>query len=121
LLDLAGSSSHAAIYFDRDMDRSVRRFLLPYVSDVWQYARQTYGDQFGPDSLIYSIFHQGRYSGGHPASHYALRTITATSRTAGPGPWRDGDDGCLELFVHEVAHVAEFANNGADGSPAFLI
>jgi len=121
LLHLAGTSEHAAIYFDRSMDWSARRWLLPYVSDVWQYAKQTYGDHFGPDPLIYSIFHEGRYPGGHPASHFDPTHDHRNVTDCGPGPWRVADDDHFELVVHEIAHVVEGANNGADGSPAFPI
>lgn len=83
LLHLAGATSHAAVYFDPDVDEDAARWLLPYLDDVWQYTTHTYGD-FGSDPLLYSIFHRG----GTPAViRRAIRTratTTATSPTAGP-------------------------------------
>jgi len=120
LLHLAGNTSHVAVYFDRDVSGNPERWLVPYLDDVWRYSNQTYGS-FGPDPLLYSIFHQGRYSGGHPASYQDPSHDNRNVTDCGPGPYRADDAGVHELVTHEVSHVVEGANNGAWGSPAFPI
>jgi hypothetical protein len=84
------------------------------MTKLWQYTKQTYGD-FGPENRLYTIFHQGKYSGGHPSTYldgsHDFRNVT----DCGPGPWKSGPD----IPSHEAGHVVEGANNGIHGSPAF--
>ena len=120
LLHLAGASSHVAVYLDPDVNDAAARWLLAYLDDAWQYTKQTYG-QFGPDPLLYSIFHQGRYSGGHPSSYQDPSHDNRNVTDCGPGPYHEGDHGIHEIVTHEISHIVEGANNGAWGSPAFPI
>ena len=89
LLHLAGATSHVALYFDPDGNDQTARWLLPYLDDVWQYSKQTFGE-FGPDPLLYSIFHEGRYSGGHPSSYQDPSHDNRNVTDCGPGPYRGG-------------------------------
>jgi hypothetical protein len=109
---------HAAIYVDGDVDRAAARWLLPWMSRIWQYTKKTYGDGFGPDPRLFSIHHQGRYGGGHPSYYFDASHDNRNVSDCGPGPWTD-NAGARDLTSHEVAHVVESANNGAQGSPAF--
>jgi hypothetical protein len=120
LLHLAGSTDQVAVYFDPEGNDDVARWLVPYLHDAWQYTKQTYGE-FGPDPLLYSIFHDGRYSGGHPSTYQDASHDNRNVTDCGPGPYRLGDTGVYELVTHEMSHVVESANNGAWGSPAFPI
>ena len=120
VLHLAGATSQVVVYFDADMNDDVSRWLLPYLDDAWQYTKQTYGD-FGPDPMLYSILHQGRYAGGHPSSYQDPSHDNRNVTDCGPGPYREGDSGPHELVTHEISHIVESANNGAWGSPAFPI
>ncbi|HEY3632896.1 MAG TPA: hypothetical protein VGL21_18485 [Jatrophihabitantaceae bacterium] len=120
LLQLAGATSDVAVYFDRDVPGDTARWLVPYLDDAWRYTKQTYGD-FGPDPLLYSIFHQGRYAGGHPSSYQDPSHDNRNVTDCGPGPYREGDSHPYEMVTHEISHVVEGANNGAWGSPAFPI
>lgn len=118
MLHLAGSTDRVALYFDPDMDDDVARWLLPYLDDVWRYTTRTYGD-FGPDPLLYTVFHQGRYSGGHPSSYQDASHDHRNVTDCGPGPYRSAESAVPELVTHEISHIVEGANNGALGSPAF--
>lgn len=120
LLHLAGATSDVAVYFDADVNDDAARWLLPYLDEAWQYTKQTFGE-FGPDPLLYSIFHQGRYAGGHPSSYQDPSHDNRNVTDCGPGPYREGDSGIHEMVTHEISHVVEGANNGAWGSPAFPI
>ena len=120
LLHLAGATSHVAVYFDPDVPDDAARWLVPYLDDVWRYTKQTYGD-FGPDPLLYPIFHQGRYPGGHPSSYQDASHDYRNVTDCGPGPYRADDSKVHEVVTHEISHVVEGANNGAWGSPAFPI
>jgi hypothetical protein len=118
LVHLAGATSHVAVYFDRDMDRRAVRWLLPYLDDAWQYVTQTYG-HFGPEARLYSIFHQGRYSGGHPATYFDASHDNRNVTDCGPGPYAEHEQIDFDVVSHEMAHIVEDANNGVHGSPAF--
>ncbi len=120
LLHLAGATGHVALYLDPDGHDDVARWLLPYLDDAWQYTKQTYGE-FGPDPLLYSIFHDGRYSGGHPSSYQDAGHDYRNVTDCGPGPYRQGDRGVHDMVTHEISHVVEGANNGRWGSPAFTL
>ena len=120
LLRLAGATGHVAIYLDPDRNDDNARWLLPYLDDVWQYTKQTYGE-FGPNPLLYSIFHQGRYGGGHPSTYQDPSHDNRNVTDCGAGSYRQGDRGVYDMVTHEISHVVEGANNGAWGSPAFPI
>jgi hypothetical protein len=120
LLYLAAATSQVAVYFDPDVNDDAGRWLLPYLDEAWHYTKQTFGE-FGPDPLLYSIFHQGRYAGGHPSSYQDPSHDNRNVTDCGPGPYREGDSGIPEMVTHEISHVVEGANNGAWGSPAFPI
>jgi hypothetical protein len=114
LLDLYAYDDHVAIYFDADVDRAQTDWLLPFLSAMWQHTKATYG-MFGTDRL-YSIHHQGRYSGGHPSTYFDASHDLRNVSDCGPGPWGEG---AVDLPSHEVAHVVEIAAFGVHGSPAF--
>ncbi len=120
MLRLAGATGHVAIYLDPDRNDDNARWLLPYLDDVWQYTKQTYGE-FGPNPLLYSIFHQGRYGGGHPSTYQDPSHDNRNVTDCGAGSYRQGDRGVYDMVTHEISHVVEGANNGAWGSPAFPI
>jgi hypothetical protein len=86
------------------------------MSRMWQYAKQQYGDM-GPDRL-YSIHHQGRYSGGHPSYYFDASHDMRNVSDVGPGPWNPG---AYDIASHEVAHVVESTAAGAQGSPSFPV
>jgi hypothetical protein len=114
---LLAYDEHAAIYVDDDVDRQSAAWLLSFMSRLWQYTKNTYG-AFGSDPRIFSIHHQGRYSGGHPSTYFDASHDNRNVSDCGPGPWGMG---AVDLPSHEVAHVVEGANNGVHGSPAFPI
>ncbi len=115
LVELVYYDDVVAIYFDADVERAGTEWLLPFLSDLWKHTTATYGD-FGGDRL-YSIHHQGRYSGGHPSTYFDASHDFRNVTDCGPGPWQSG----VDLPSHEIAHVVEIANNGAHGSPGFGI
>jgi len=116
VVELMDYDDHAAIYVDADVDRVQAAWLLGFVSDMWTYAKSTYG-MFGTDRL-YSIHHQGRYSGGHPSTYFDESHDYRNVSDCGPGPW--GED-AVDLPSHETAHVVEIAAYGVHGSPAFSL
>ena len=120
LLRLAGATNHVAVYFDPDVSGDAAEWLLPYLDDAWQYTKQVFGE-FGPDPLLYPIFHQGRYGGGHPSSYQDASHDFRNVTDCGPGPYHQGDRGVYEMVTHEISHIVESANNRAWGSPAFPI
>ena len=104
-----------ALYFDPDVPREGTEWLMPYLTRLWRYTVETYGD-FGGDRL-YSIHHQGRYSGGHPSTYFDESHDFRNVSDVGPGPWLGGYD----IAAHEVSHIVEGASRGVHGSPAFGI
>jgi hypothetical protein len=112
-LELVDYNNDVAIYFDPDVNRDGTGWILPFMTDLWRYSEATYGD-IG-EGRLFAVFHEGKYSGGHPSTSYDdshdLRNVT----DCGPGPWQSGYD----IPSHEAGHIVESANNGMHGSPAF--
>ena len=119
VVHIAGATDDAAVYLDEDMDRTIGPRVLPYLSEVWQYAKATYGD-FGTDPLLYTIFHGGRATAGPPATYLDLSHDRRNVADAG-GPWSDSAAAMLDMVIHEVAHIVERGNNGVAESPALPI
>jgi hypothetical protein len=118
LLQLVDYNDDVAIYFDADVDRTMAAWTLPFLTNVWRYTRATYGEfkNGTTDGRLYGIFHQGRYSGGHPSTYFDSSHDMRNVSDCGPGPWPASG---IDLPSHETAHVVEGANNGVQGSPAF--
>ncbi|MFH8533886.1 fibronectin type III domain-containing protein [Streptomyces tendae] len=116
LLTKVYDANDVVIYFDKDMDRS-QTWLNDYVSRLWTYTKQTYGD-FSSGRLV-AVFHQDKYHGGHPAtvldgSHDYRNVIDL-----GSGSWDENDGTIRDAVSHEIAHIVEGASGGIEGSPAF--
>jgi hypothetical protein len=118
LVKLVAYDDHAAVFFDDDVPRANADWLLQFVSRSWQYTKRVYGNDFGPDPRIYQISHQGKYSGGHPSYYFDASHDNRNVSDCGPGPWNEG---AYDIPSHEIGHVVESANNGAQGSPAFNV
>lgn len=117
-LQLVDYNEWVVLYFDAEVDQSQTDWLLPFLTDVWKYTVKHYG-QFTDgerDGRLYGIFHQGKYSGGHPSTYFDESHDYRNVSDAGPGPWPDGS---FDLASHEVSHVVEGASRGVHGSPAF--
>jgi hypothetical protein len=105
----------AAIYFDDDMDAKQAAWLMPFVSNVWKYSLATYG-AMGPER-VYAIFHQGKYSGGHPSYYYDASHDNRNVSDVGGGNWNEGN---WDVTSHELGHIVEStASHTKYGSPAF--
>jgi hypothetical protein len=117
-LQLAEYNDWVVLYFDDDVDQSQTTWLLPFLTEVWKYTVKHYGEftDGERDGRLYGIFHQGRYSGGHPSTYFDESHDYRNVSDAGPGPWPDGS---FDLASHEVSHVVEGASRGVHGSPAF--
>ncbi len=107
-----------AVYVDDDTNRAAIEAMLPALTEMWKYTKKTYG-AFGPEGRLYYIFHQGKYSGGHPSGYLDASHDNRNVSDCGPGPWTATST--LDLPSHEVSHVVEGANNGVQGSPAFPV
>ncbi len=119
LLTLARFNNDAAIYVDPDVDPAQTAWLLQFVTQTWQYSKQTYG-AFGADPRMHSIHHQGRYFGGHPGTYLSDLHDFRNSSDIGVNSWAPSA-GNRDLISHEIAHVVEGANNGIRESPAFTV
>jgi hypothetical protein len=114
LLELVDYNDDVAIYFDDDVTREGTEWLLPFMTQVWRYTKDTYG-QFGGDRL-YAVFHQDKYSGGHPSTYFDDSHDFRDTIDCGPGPWTSPAYG---IPSHEAGHIVEGASRGVHGSPAF--
>lgn len=114
-------NANTAIYFDEDVDTAIS-WPNRYFDEVWQHVKDTYG-HFGENghSRLFAIFHNGRYSGGHPSTYLDASHDYRNVIDVGPGPWADSTGNNLDLPTHEVAHIVENASRGISGSPAFSI
>jgi hypothetical protein len=115
LLQLVDYNDTVAMYFDPDVNRSGTEWILPFMTSLWQYTKATYGD-LGPDRL-YIVFHENKYSGGHPSTYFDDSHDFRNVTDCGPGPWQSGYD----IPSHEAGHIVESALHGVHGSPAFAL
>jgi len=121
LLNRVFYDNDVAVYFDPDMNRSIT-WMNQYSGDVWRYCKRVYGlmDGGGNDNRMWAIFHQSKYSGGHPAYYYDpshdYRNVIDLGQD---GSWEDDDGWNLDATTHEVCHIVESTTNNAQGSPCF--
>ena len=99
-VSLVHYDGHVAVYFDAQMNVESSEWLFDFISKTWQYSKQTYGCM-GSD-LLYAIFHQGKYSGGHPSYYYDkshdYRNVSDQGTTSSNG-WSEGN---YDVASHEV-------------------
>jgi hypothetical protein len=117
-LALVDHNDWVALYFDPDVSRTGTEWMLPFLTEVWKYTVTHYG-QFTDgqrDGRLYAIYHQGRYSGGHPSTYFDSSHDYRNVSDVGPGPYPDGS---YDISTHEVSHIIEGASRGVQGSPAF--
>jgi hypothetical protein len=108
-----------AVYFDDDVPRDQSTaWIVPFMTRAWRYTKSTYGDFGGAQGRLFAIFHQGRYSGGHPSTYFDDSHDDRNVTDCGPGPWPDTAVG---IPTHEIGHIVEGANNGVHGSPGFRV
>lgn len=106
-----------AIYYDNDMDPSVT-WPYDFMTDVWRHTKSVYGN-YGGENRLYAIFHQDKYSGGHPSTYFDASHDYRNVIDCGPGPWHNATGWNIDVLTHEVAHIVEGASNGIHKSPAF--
>jgi|GEM_PF-552208 Plant Basic Secretory Protein. len=106
-----------AVYIDDDTNRAKVEEMVPALTALWRYTKQTYG-AFGPEGRLYYLFHEKKYGGGHPSTYFDASHDGRNVSDCGPGPWGLT---ALDMPTHEVGHVVEGANNGIHGSPAFPV
>ncbi|MEV0088614.1 hypothetical protein [Saccharopolyspora sp. NPDC050642] len=117
-LRLIDHNDTVALYFDQDVDPAAREWLMPYLTSMWQYSQQTYGNsgnQMTADRL-YSIHHEGKYYGGHPSTVYDVSHDFRNVSDVGGDDWSTPQ---YEIVTHEAGHVVEGIAAGKHGSPAF--
>jgi len=106
-----------AIYFNNEMPRSIT-WMNKFTGDVWRYTKQSYGN-FGPNGLLFGIFHQGKYEGAHSGYfHNAKHGNRNTFDIGQSGSWEKAEVGIIDTIVHEIAYVVENTFRGFEGSPA---
>lgn len=107
-----------AVYYDADVPNTVT-WPFQYMGDVWRYTKSVYGDFGGPNKRLFINLHQGRYSGGHPATIFDAHHDYRNTIDCGPGSWTSADYANSALLTHEVGHIVELGSKGKKGSPAF--
>jgi len=120
LLELVKYNLDVVLYFDSDMHPSAAGWIFPFMTKVWRYTKKNYGS-FGTENRLYAVFHQGRFSGGHPASYLDASHDFRNVIDCGPGPWDNALGWAIDAPIHEVGHIVEGAFGGVKGSPAFPI
>ena len=111
---LVAWNDDVAVYYDDDVRGG--DWIFPFMTRLWRYTKQTY--DMGPlaKNRLFTIFHQGRYSGGHPSTYFDSSHDNRNVTDCGPGPWTNPS---YDVPSHEAGHVVEGANNGIHESPAF--
>jgi hypothetical protein len=118
-LQLAGFNDTVALYFDPDVNRDAAKWLLPYLTTMWQYVQATYDPnrttKLTADRL-FSIHHEGKYFGGHPSTMYDASHDFRNVSDVGGQNWISPQ---YEVVTHETGHIVEGVGAGKHGSPAF--
>lgn len=117
-LSLVGHNDTVAVYFDPDVIFNAVTWLLPYLTRMWQYVLDTYGSHTNllGAGRLYSIHHEGRYDGGHPATVYDASHDFRNVSDVGGDNWTVRQ---YEVVTHESGHIVEAVASGRHGSPAF--
>ncbi|MFD8495116.1 hypothetical protein [Amycolatopsis sp. NPDC059657] len=117
-LKLAGYNDTVALYFDNDVPASTKDWALPYLTRMWKYAQQTYGNSGNlmTSDRLYSIHHEAKYYGGHPSTVYDSSHDYRNVSDVGGNGWAKPQ---YEVATHEAGHVVESIAAGKHGSPAF--
>ena len=118
LLHRIASNDEVTLYFDDNVPPSISEWMLPFLTKLWRYTKETYGP-YGPEGRLYAVFHQGRYSGGHPSTYFDASHDNRNVIDCGPGPWAASRPGVADIPSHEVSHIVEGASRGVRESPAF--
>lgn len=119
LLKRVASDGEVVIYFDDDVKREGTEWILPFMSKLWKYTKRTYGtygNEGGKGGRLYAIFHQGKYSGGHPSTYFDASHDFRNVTDCGPGPFTTPK---YDVPSHEVAHIVEGASRNVHGSPGW--
>jgi alpha-glucosidase len=111
-----------AVYFDNEVPtEAAKKWIVPFMTKLWRYTKATYGP-FGNEGAnggrLYTIFHQGKYSGGHPSTYVDASHDFRNVTDCGPGPF---DTPKYDVPSHEVAHIVEGASRGVHGTPPWEI
>jgi hypothetical protein len=118
-LQLIAFNDTVALYFDTDVNRDAAKWMLPYLTNMWQYVQQTY-DKNHTTKLtadrLYSIHHEGKYFGGHPSTMYDASHDFRNVSDVGGQNWTSPQ---YEVVTHETGHIVEGVGSGKHGSPAF--
>ncbi len=119
LLKLVYYNDDVAVYFDNDINAGNAQWIYPFVTDVWRYTKQTYGDMNGGGRL-YVVIHN-KYPGGHPAYYYDSSHDYRNVIDVGGSDFSSKSNWNIDAIVHEIGHIVESTTNGAKGSPTFDI
>lgn len=120
LLKLAYYDDEVAVYFDDDINANQASWIYSTAANVWKYTKQTYGSM-GGDGRLYVIVHNKKYSGGHPGYAYNADHDYRSVIDIGGSDFSSASGWNLDILVHEIAHIVEFAANDTKGSPAFKL
>ncbi|AYL93881.1 hypothetical protein [Mucilaginibacter celer] len=119
VVSLVYEDKNVAVYYDKGMDKSV---TWPYktMSDAWGYVKNTYGS-FGDSTRLYTIFHQGIYGGGHPASYFDDSHDYRNTIDCGLDGWEKPTGQEIGMPIHEMGHIVSGASHGVKGSPSDVL
>ncbi len=137
-LTRAGCNADVAVYLDDGLRAraSETAWILPYVTDVWRYLKQTYGgcavprtirppmgpgcESFGAPKPLIVLLREHR-SG--PQVGYSIPRFWSPYRNEIRITIDDWSDRHLmrDLLTHEACHQVEFGGQGVNQSPAYRI
>ncbi|HEY0712976.1 MAG TPA: hypothetical protein VGF45_09905 [Polyangia bacterium] len=116
---LATVNDDVALYLDPDLPAAEADWIPPFVTNVWKYTKQTYGD-FGVDARSYWVLHKGRLLGGHVGSYLDASHDFRNTIDLGAASWAQSPAAIKQIATF-VSVIAERFNNGVRGTPASTI
>ena len=94
VVKLINFNNEVAVYFDDNVPRNeTTAWIVPFMTRAWRYTKATYGDFGGSENRLFSVFHEGRYSGGHPSTYFDASHDYRNVTDCGPGPWGESSAG----------------------------
>lgn len=109
-----------AVYIEAGVDPARLTWMYGYARQAWEYVRSTYGS-LGPDPRLYIVVHSNRAIeeatiSTHSGDGFGLRNVIDLGTA---WDWSTPDDGGLEVFTHELAHLVEWGSKNVRNSPSY--
>lgn len=116
-LKLVAHNDSVALYFDPAVPADSAKWLLPYLTRLWQYQQKTYGGSGTrlAGGRLYVVLHQGKHFGGHHATVHDRSHGGRNVIDLGAHDWSAAQ---YDVATRTAARLVEALAGGHRGQPA---